>query len=135
MKKYIGTKTVMARPMSKWEAYEDNFLKAGVVATQEDKNTCGYEVVYDDGYHSWTPKEQFDKAYRLAESPVDRMKIELDELTDRFIKLCKFIQSDRFDTLDEEMQTLLNDQCAAMERYQKDLKLRYQLMTGHPYKP
>lgn len=131
MKKYIGTKTILARPMSKWEAYDENLLKAGVIATQEDKNTQGYEVLYEDGYHSWSPKEAFDKAYRLAESPTDRMKIELDELTDRFIKLNKFMASDRFYTLDAKTQALLTNQNSAMDDYQRALRQRLELMTGH----
>lgn len=134
MKKYIGTKTVMARPMSKWEAYENYLLKVGITP-QEDKNTQGYEVIYEDGYHSWSPREVFDKAYRLAEATVDRMRIELDELSERFIKLNKFMASDRFTTLDERMQNLIKTQDEAMEKYCRTLKQRLEIMTGRTYNP
>lgn len=131
MKKYIGTKTVMARPMSKLEAYDENLLKAGVIATKKDKNTQGYEVLYEGGYHSWSPKEVFDKAYHLAESPLDRMRIEIDELNDKMLKLSKFIQSERFKGLDEEMQNLLKKQHYHMDKYCEALSSRIILMMGH----
>lgn len=45
---YIGTKQVQAEPA--------------------DKNGVpGYFVFYEDGYASWSPKEPFDKAYRLVD--------------------------------------------------------------------
>ena len=68
MKKYIGTKIVTATPMSRgsyngWELPAD-----------ENGDDEGYLVEYMDGgkpnhtghkgYTSWSPKEQFDNAYR-----------------------------------------------------------------------
>ena len=44
--KYIGTKIVRAEPK----------FKNGV---------DGYEVVYDDGYTSWSPTDVFERCYRL----------------------------------------------------------------------
>jgi len=49
MQMFIGTKTIMARP-------------------QQNGDKEGYEVVYEDGYRSWSPKETFEKAYRLDEN-------------------------------------------------------------------
>jgi len=47
MNTYIGTKVVNAEP--------------------EVKDGCdGYKVVYEDGYTSWSPKEAFERAYRLV---------------------------------------------------------------------
>lgn len=45
MKNYIGVKIIKARPMSKY-------------------GVDGYEVMYPDGYVSWSPKDVFEKAYR-----------------------------------------------------------------------
>ncbi len=46
MKNYIGTKIIQAEPESK-------------------HGVDGYKVKYPDGYISWSPKEQFEIAYRL----------------------------------------------------------------------
>lgn len=51
MHHYIGTKEVEAWPQDKL-----------IDPPQE-----GYAVKYSDGYISWSPKETFSKAYRLAE--------------------------------------------------------------------
>jgi len=57
---YIGTKVVCARPMS-----EDKFnaMKKGVWTT--DSGRPGYLVIYEDGYRSWSPKDVFERCYRL----------------------------------------------------------------------
>jgi len=44
MKKYIGTKVISAEPQ----------IKDG---------KCGYQVVHEDGYTSWSPIDVFEKAY------------------------------------------------------------------------
>lgn len=65
MKSYVGTKIINAEPMSEAEfqkQFKDNILK-GVV----DHSPLGYHVVYgnkDGEYHSWSPKEVFEEAYR-----------------------------------------------------------------------
>ena len=46
MKAYIGTKIVQAQP-------------------QEKEGRPGYQVVYEDGYVSWSPKDVFERCYRL----------------------------------------------------------------------
>ena len=59
----------------------------GAAITEETvKNNIGndgYLVQYPDGYRSWSPKKVFDEAYRLSETKVDRMKIELADLNER----------------------------------------------------
>lgn len=49
MKNYIGVKIVKAEP-------EDRDGKPG------------YKVKYPDGYTSWCPKSEFEKAYRALDS-------------------------------------------------------------------
>ena len=48
MENYIGTKRIQAEPQ-----------------IRDGKD--GYKVVYEDGYESWSPKNAFDKAYRLID--------------------------------------------------------------------
>lgn len=71
MNRYIGTKIVTAQPMTRghYNAYRGWELPAG-----ENGADAGYLVEYLDGgkpnhpghagYISWSPKEQFDAAYR-----------------------------------------------------------------------
>ena len=58
MDKYIGVKLVEAAPMSKYEFYEKRGLPVN------DIDAPGYEVIYEDGYQSWSPKDVFEKAYK-----------------------------------------------------------------------
>lgn len=98
-KLYIGTKQVEARPMSLGEfiKYSDRnpyatlaFLegrdKPAPGEPAHDVNEEGYLVRYSDSYESWSPKEQFEAAYRVADTPLDRLKIEVADLRNRAVK-------------------------------------------------
>ncbi len=61
MKAYIGTKIVLAEPLS-----FNQFQEAEGFETRADTDMEGYMVVYGDGYRSWSPKEVFEHAYRLV---------------------------------------------------------------------
>lgn len=71
MKTYIGTKIINAIPMTRL-AY--NEFRGWTLPANENGNDEGYLVEYKDGgkpnteqyagYVSWSPKEQFDNAYR-----------------------------------------------------------------------
>ena len=54
MKSYIGTKIVKAEPCKAWK-------DAGSHQIGDE----GYQVIYDDGYESWSPKDVFEKAFSL----------------------------------------------------------------------
>lgn len=97
MKKYIGTKQVSAEPMNLGE-----FIKTtgrNPYANSSDihgNNEEGYIVEYEDGYKSWSPKTVFEKAYKAAETHIDRMRIEFEELRERMKKLKSFLYSEKF---------------------------------------
>lgn len=71
MKQYLGTKLIAATPMTRL-AY--NQLRGWALPADENGDDEGYLVEYQDGgkpnmagyegYVSWSPKEQFEKAYR-----------------------------------------------------------------------
>ena len=52
MKKYIGTKTIMAKPMAKSEA--EKVLNRSLADAKGVED--GYLFDYPDGYKSWSPK-------------------------------------------------------------------------------
>lgn len=71
---YIGTKIVRAQPMKRGEY---NLFRGWEVPADEDPADEGYLVEYTDGgkpntqshagYVSWSPKEQFERAYRVID--------------------------------------------------------------------
>lgn len=128
MKKYIGTKHIEAEPMTMGEAYEKSLLQAGRVPNESEKDKVGYHVKYEGGYESWSPAEPFEKAYKVADTPLDRMVIEYDELKEKIDKLGVFIDSEKFKTLDERVKGLLSSQYHTMIAYSITLSERMRLM-------
>ena len=90
MKKYIGTKVIMAEPMTLTEAQKVLGRELKPATLEED----GYLVEYKDGYKSWSPKSVFEEAYKPSDTILDRLKIERYELRERIEKLEDFIGQD-----------------------------------------
>ena len=128
MKKYIGTKQIEAEPMTMGEAYEKNLLRAGRVPNESEKDKAGYHTKYEDGYESWSPAEPFEKAYKVADTPLDRMIIEYDELKEKIDNLDVFLDSEKFKTLDEKVKGFLSSQYHIMIAYSVVLTERMRLM-------
>ena len=113
MKKYIGKKTIMAKPMAKSEAEQVLNRSLADATGGED----GYLIEYPDGYKSWSPKETFENAYKVAETRLDRMRIEYAEVMERFAKLEMFTLSEEFRAMPKPKQVDLRIQCGAMFAY------------------
>ena len=128
MKKYVSTKQVDTEPMTMGEAYKRNLLQTGKVPSEYEKDNPGFYVRYQDDYESWSPAEPFCKAYKLADTPLDRMIIEYQELIDKINKLENFLSSESFDSLNYKMQTLLEMQHRVMIEYSLILKERIENM-------
>lgn len=60
MRKYIGTKLIEAKPMTRGEY---NQYRGWKIPENENPEDEGYLVRYSDSYVSWSPKEVFDAAY------------------------------------------------------------------------
>lgn len=66
---YIGTKIVNAIPMD-----ECTFLTRFKGQDTTNRETqLGYLVKYEDGYDSWSPKEVFERSYRLITGAEKRL--------------------------------------------------------------
>jgi hypothetical protein len=63
MENYIGCKIIKAEPMGKADF---NARFRGAEASNPNQlQEAGYHVQYPpDGYHSWSPKDVFENAYR-----------------------------------------------------------------------
>lgn len=64
MAKFIGVKMIEAVPMTASEA-NDKGYRIGNHSFEKD----GYEVTYPNGYKSWSPAKEFEKAYYKLEDP------------------------------------------------------------------
>ena len=69
MNQYIGTKVVKAR--SAWK-HTGRDGKIHIIPDEPslldgESKELGYQVIYPDGYESWSPKEVFETAYRRTE--------------------------------------------------------------------
>lgn len=143
LKKYTGTKTVKAMPMTLGEAEQVLNRHIDTSAVENREQVPGYLVEYGedgDNYRSWSPKEVFERAYRPSETYLDRMLIEYDQLKDRILKLQSFVLTIRtentginpmrpiFSSFDSELErTLLISQLDKMEDYAKNLGDRIRL--------
>ena len=137
MKKYIGTKQIEAEPMTMGEAYEKGLLQAGRVPNESEKSNAGYHVKYQDGYESWSPAEPFKKAYKVADTFLDRLHIEMKDLYVKMDKLAPFIASGKVDEVvtDKYQNHLLRLQHRIMSRYINVLECRIGRIDGSPEAP
>lgn len=69
MKAFIGAKIILAESMD--EVTFLNKIKHQEVMNQETRP--GYHVIYQDDYHSWSPKDVFENAYREVTNGEFRM--------------------------------------------------------------
>jgi len=73
MDSYIGAKIINAELSTLNEYRMKKYGKDNAVLSEEGNNIKGYIVVYppigadNEPYISWSPKEVFEKAYRLIE--------------------------------------------------------------------
>lgn len=131
MQTYIGTKTIKAAPMTRGDY---NVLRDWVCPADENPADAGFLVEYVDGgkanhpdfagYVSWSPADVFARAYKLADTWLDRLRIERDELAARLDKLTAFTESPAFHDVPEHDAALLLDQRNAMAGYLEILTVR-----------
>lgn len=119
MRKYIGTKTVQARRMDAADAKRAGANVPGkyfeVGHAEYNPGADGYLVIYDGGYRSWSPAKVFEESYKVAETHVDRMKIELADLNERICKATRALNT--FGVIPEDGRWLLKNQLEAMQNY------------------
>lgn len=130
MKQFTGTKTVKACPMTLGEAEKVLNRHIDIPSVENRDITPGYLVEYGengDNYRSWSPKEVFERAYKPSENFYDRMLIEKEEVSQRYLKGRKFSFSQEFRKLPDMEQTALLNQLEAMERYLYILTKRIEL--------
>lgn len=68
MRKYIGTKLIEAKLMTRGEY---NIFRGWKIPQDENPEDEGYLVKYPDGYVSWSPKHIFESAYLQVDDNKD----------------------------------------------------------------
>lgn len=133
MKTYIGTKQVKAEPMNELAAVEKGYAR---------KNEDNHE--WREGYTCSTPtrtaapttrspKSVFEQAYKCADSFIDRLQIEHDELKERYNKLDNFLESGKAEKVCEENQIwLMALQRINMQNYLGNLAMRLKFLKDAP---
>ena len=132
-KTFITTKIVNAFPMQALQAE----LK-GYRTNDIPSETAGCEVIYEDGYKSWCPKDVFERnavelrdldyfIHKCQDNYPDYIKlmfIEESELLNKINKLRDFINSETFNNLDNYQQNALVKQHTFMLGYLNILRER-----------
>lgn len=127
MKKYIGTKEIQATPAIRKGGKV--YLPTDAIPRTMEQVEEGYGVVHEDGHESWYPKEVFEKAYQLAESPLDRLYIEYNDLMEKHNKLVLFLgRKDAMQIAGEIQVDLMELQKIQMKDYLLTLRTRIELM-------
>lgn len=116
-KTYTGTKTIKATPMGAGEAKRYGAQITDEVV-QNNIGNNGYLVEYPDGYRSWSPEKQFEEAYKVSETHIDCMRIELANLKENIVKATK-----EFYSYDMSLcqRSKLKSQLDAMHKYAEAL--------------
>ena len=123
MKKYLGTKLVTAKPMTREDA--EVVLGKFIKPAKQEYSGEGYLVRYEDGYQSWSPKEVFDKAYKPADNFLDRLIIERDEVQQRLSSLTSALMQEDFqEKVGRKQYYWMQEQRNAMEIYVEVLNKR-----------
>ena len=92
MRTYIGKKEIKAEYLNEEIAVEKGYARAN-----EDGHEWrqGYHVQYTnpDGstYDSWSPRDVFERAYRPADTFLDRLYLEYTELYQKYKKIGLFL--------------------------------------------
>ena len=108
---------------------------------KKDETLYDIEEYYGSRYHDYKKvykvrniktgqeviKTSIDK-YICCETPEDRMIIEVNELEDKISKLSTLLNTEKFNSLSDEHQSLLIKQDTVMKSYRDILRRRLELM-------
>lgn len=143
MNKYIGTKELLAKPMTRGE-YND--YRGWPLPENENPKDEGYIVEYLDGgkpndarhegYISWSPVDVFNNAYKPADTFLDRLKVEQVEVQTRLDGLTKTLNVETKPSfISDEQWVLMSRQQFHMRMYAQIIGQRIDLAEGKPIAP
>lgn len=132
--KYVGTKEVLATPMTLGEY---NLYQGWTIPADQDPETAGYLVEYLNGgasnhpdhagYISWSPADVFNESYTDISTPKARVIVERNELAVRFEGLKATLLNDRPAYISPAQWANMIEQHAHMRSYLATLEQRIYL--------
>lgn len=129
--KYVASEIVKAILMTRKE-YND--LRKCVVPADENPDDVGYVIVHTSSsnkYINWMPVEEFELIHKKADTFMDRMQIEIQDLETKLEKAqSAFDSADLYENTDCEDRMLLSMQITHMAAYLQALKLRMQKLKN-----
>ena len=96
-----------------------------------EKIHCGDEVIYKVKNLTTNQEEEAKESiddFICCDTPEDRMIIEVSDLEDKISKLSIFLDTEKFNSLPAEHQSLLIKQNTVMKSYRDILRRRLELM-------
>lgn len=126
MRQFIGTKQVLAFPMTQLayikyqghaEPTEPNNLNKEEGYLVEYTNSPNSNHPNHKGYISWSPKKQFDDAYRENGTPIQRLYIERNDLVEKMEKLSDFLDKKQPKFISNKQWSLMAKQLDQMINY------------------
>lgn len=121
MRTYIGTKTIQARRMNAADAkHEQVPMSPEYISRSDMPNTIPVQMATLSytmmaTAHGYLPARVFEGSYKVADTHVDRLKIDLDELNERICMETRAINT--FGVVSEEERWHLKKQLEAMHNY------------------
>lgn len=93
----------------------------------------GYEVIHGDGRKEWVLKDEFDDLYKVSESELDRMMLELETLNISYTELDDKIKFSDFalgSLIEEDQLPLARLQRNLLESHIRILNIRKDMMLA-----
>lgn len=122
--KAIGVKLVDLEPMTAKEAAEHGYR-----VNRQPENAPGYEVTYDNGYKSWSPKDVVESAYLMLQ-PENDGNIVMRTDVDAFIVGCESMKlGEKTTVVNAHTRTgfdlIAHSSCVSPEKYNHKLGTQY----------
>lgn len=97
-------------------------ILAHIIKEDDSEDTCVFML----------PKSIFDKLFHPAETHVERMWVEREQLRQRIGRLSYFLESDTYKDMNLIQQKIIQYQLSAMREYEHYLNLRYESERMNP---
>lgn len=128
MKKYARRAIVSAEPMNEKEAQERFLTSANTDGHEWQEGYCLMET-FPNGKETrqWMPKVEFEALFKPADTSMDRLRAEREEMKERVGRLEAFSRTGTFHRLIQVKRELLLRQIAVMKEYLYFLNIRIEL--------